>query len=114
MFKNYKRLPTDSNGTPCSSGTAGFSLEFIATGDFQEIKMPINIECKMLTISCRDNNNTYDHLEFPIEFHFSFNKDGSAWDYTSRVSLNLAKSSEEVIGYVRASSGINVIVTGLF
>jgi hypothetical protein len=105
--------PIDGVGKVMAAGSAGFSEGFDADGTWQAIT--VGHECKGVTIACRaDDTEVYDRTLSPIEFNFSFNQDGSFFDYATRLDLSVAKNAGEVLCYVRASNGYKFTVTGIY
>lgn len=109
-----KNVPLDANGRVAAGCTSGFSTGFDADGDWQAVTIPSGQECKGIIIQCRaDDTEVYTHLDDPKEFHFSFNSDGTYFNYTHGLELSIAKDAGEIVGYVRAASGYKMVITGV-
>ena len=94
--------------------TSGFSTGFNANGSWQAVTIPTGQDCHFLRINCRpDDTIIYTHNDNQIEFHFTFNSDGTYFDWCTGIVIGITKDSGETVCYVRATSGYKFVVTGL-
>jgi len=92
----------------------GFSTGFDATGSWQAVTVPVGLHCKVVRISCREDDSVvYNHVDNPIEFHYSFNSDGTYFDWCTGMSIRISKDAGETILYVRGQVGYKFSITGL-
>jgi hypothetical protein len=109
-----KNMPLDDNGRAYAVGTAGFSTGFNANGNWQAVSIPAGEEAKRVRINLRaDDTAIYTHIDGPLEFHFSFNSDGTFFDWCPGIEFSLGKDAAEVVCYVRGTNGYKFVITGI-
>ena len=103
--------PVYQNAQVCSIGSQIKTFWIDATGSFQPLELPLDIECKTIKINVHDGNSTFAHM--PIEFHISSDDSSSSWDWWKSGAIFSIGRLEGVICYIRAEVGNKIAVTVL-
>ena len=103
-------VPVDQHAHRCSNGTTLYTFWINTTGEFQEITLPPDIQCKTVKINVHDGIETFAHG--PVEFHISSSNTGDGWDYWQGGAIfSIANKGTDPICYIRAESGNKIAVT---
>ncbi len=118
----YHRAPPreKTKMAPVATGSQTKSFWITATGSFQPVTLPADMECKSVYIQAHGGDNTeYDIDIGNTGFLFSSESDGTGWARigVDGISLSLGKIQAQdggVVGHVKAAAGKNISVLVLF
>ena len=103
--------PIDKNARVCSVGSQIKVFWITATGTFQPLELPTDVECKTIKINVHDGNPNFGHV--PLEFHISSDPSGHQWDWWKSGAIFSLGRTEGIICYIRAEVGNKIVVTAL-
>jgi len=97
----------DKKGTPV--GTLNRAIfQVAATGDWQDINLPDDIECKSLLIMAHNDDETL-FVRDPVEFHMKSSASSTSWVPLTQLALQTVINPGGYIGTFKAEDG-NAIV----
>jgi len=97
----------DKKGTPV--GTLNRAIfQVVATGAWQDINIPGDMECKSLLIMAHNDDETL-FVRDPVEFHMKSSPDSTSWVPLTQLALQTVIDAGGYIGTFKAEVG-NAIV----